>query len=105
MKLIAPIVHSNGSSEKMLHEEYSEAALAIRNAIDAVRKIETHDRSYYVHPTPQAGVKAREQRNQWLRALDTIHNQLAAIHMAFMTNEPFTKEMPEVILAYTVSPD
>ena len=92
-KLIAPIVHRNGSSENMLHEEYSEAAAAIRKAKEAIRKIETHDRSYYVHPLEGAGPKARDQRCKWCLMLDHIGLELAAIHAAFISNEPYTREL------------
>ena len=82
-KLIAPIVHMNGSSKSMLHDEYLTASGAIRNAVEAIRKIETHDRSYYVHPEKDAGPKARDQKRMWMLMLDHIETELAAIHHAF----------------------
>lgn len=98
MKLIAPIVHLNGSSKGMLHREYSEAAKAVREAEEAIRKIETHDRSYYVHPDKDAGIKARDQRRKWSQMLDQVYNELLAIHMAFMDGKPHTAEMDDVQL-------
>lgn len=102
MKLIAPIVHLNGSSKNMLHREYSEAAKAVREAEEAIRKIETHDRSYYVHPEEGAGVKARDQRRKWSQMLDNVYNELLAIHMAFMDDKPYTKEMEGTALVTIV---
>jgi hypothetical protein len=102
MKLIVPIVHSNGTSRDSLMEQYSEAAFAITKAMDALSKVETHDRDYYVHPTPRAGVEARNIRNKWFQMLKTIKSELTEIAVAIQKNETHTKELPDV--HFTVVP-
>jgi hypothetical protein len=90
MKLIVPIVHSNGTSRSALIEQYSEAYRSVGADLDKLCKIETHDRDYYVHPTEGAGRIARARRAGWLKQLGDIRQELQAIGIAIQANHAAT---------------
>jgi len=46
--MILPTIHSNGTSAQCLTEGYTEARLAVENAIEQLAKVEFNSRDYYV---------------------------------------------------------
>lgn len=88
-QLIVPIVHLNGTGQKGLLEQYKNAVISIAAAQDAISRIETHDRDYYVHPREGAGKEARKQRQAWANSLKTIREHLTLIAVEIQKKSPY----------------
>ena len=73
-----PIIHTNGTSARELTEGYSNARMAMENAITAIAKIEFNARDYYVRDG--AWVSARLEREE-------IFNDLRRIKDVLMKHE------------------
>ena len=74
-----PMVHLNGTSRRQLQEGYQNAWAALQNAIEVLAKAELHPRDFYIHPDPNAFVKAREQRDRQFSDLRRIQQEIEAI--------------------------
>jgi len=75
-----PTIHSNGTSPEMLRRGYSEARLAVENAILAIERIEFNGRDYYVQG--QAAFKAANfETVQRIRLLRTVREELERIEL------------------------
>lgn len=98
MKLIAPIVHRNGTSKDDLLEQYMEAFSSLGTTIDLLVKIETHDRDYYVHPIERAGTIARARRSVWLRQLGNMCQELSSIAIAIQANQNVTDDIHQPVV-------
>jgi len=76
--MILPTIHLNGTSAKELCEQYSTAAFAVRDAINAVQNSSPHGRDYY----PQGNcncARAQHEHSQRLDALESIYRELEAL--------------------------
>lgn len=76
-----PTVHLNGTGADTLIEGYAEAAAKVREAIEAVNRIEFHRRDYYVQPSG-AWEKAVEEHDNRLRKLREVRDELEEIALA-----------------------
>ena len=65
-----PTIHLNGTSARELTEGYSNARIAMENAITAIAKIEFNARDYYVRDG--AWVSARLEREEMFNDLRRI---------------------------------
>ena len=98
-ELICPVVHLNGTGKDGLMRQYKEAYSAALAAQAKINLIETHDRDYYVHSTPHAGRIAREKKQEWLRMLAHVLEELQEIAIAIQKGETmstFESTIPEV---------
>jgi hypothetical protein len=77
MEITLPVIHLNGTSASMLAREYSEAGVAVLNAIETLSKVEFHSRDYYV--APGTWEKARAEQQERFRQLHQIKEELFAI--------------------------
>ena len=77
-----PTVHLNGTGHKGLTEQYESAYRAVMDAIDALALIAPHGRDYYVQSDPAAYTKARGEHNDRLTRLQTVADELSALHQA-----------------------
>lgn len=76
-----PIIHLNGDSARDLVEQYSDAAMAIEDAIKEVAQTYPHMRNYYVDPDPEAGQRAQEQHESRLTRLLEVKEELKQLAM------------------------
>lgn len=85
MNAILPVIHSNGTSKRMLLEGYVAANLALADAIAALRNVEFNGRDYYPHKDAGAFEQASEQRRQAFAALASVAEYLDA-HIDHVAN-------------------
>lgn len=72
---ILPTIHLNGTSAQMLTEGYSEARIAVYDAMKALEKVEFSHRDYY--PQGQiAWLDAVRQRQELFVKLATVQHEL-----------------------------
>jgi alkylhydroperoxidase/carboxymuconolactone decarboxylase family protein YurZ len=79
--IIAPRVHLNGDTKATLQSDLADAAKAIRQAQEALRKTLPNARSYYVIG-PDAFSRARNEYMERSEKLQDIYDELAAIFNA-----------------------
>lgn len=73
-----PQIHSNGTSGKVLLDEYQTALDAINSAIDKVRDVTCHGRDYYTISSSAAETAFAEKLKR-LQSLKEIKDELEAI--------------------------
>lgn len=79
MSVPLPTVHLNGTSKRMLLEGYQNAWQSLQTTIETLAKAECHPRDYYVHPDPDAYIKARDQRDKQFEDLRRIQQEIEVI--------------------------
>lgn len=79
MNIQLPVVHINGSGRKSLQEQYYAAYMGVHGAIVALRKLEIHDRDYYLLGS-NAGPRARHENQARLDRLKEILDEIEAIY-------------------------
>lgn len=79
--MILPTIHRNGTSPEDLRDGYTAAYTAVREAIEAVQKVEFNARDYYTQG-PGAFDAAMEERMAFLRSMKEFQTYLEehAIH-------------------------
>lgn len=77
MTLTLPSIHLNGTSRKMLREDYSKAYHALEEFRDAFASIEFNARDYYVQG-PDAFSRARAERDAQLLHIGELMTYLEA---------------------------
>lgn len=78
--MILPTIHTNGTSPERLRDGYSEARLAIGNAISALENIEFNARDYYPQG-PQAWPAARNEQASRYDRLLAIKTELETLEI------------------------
>ena len=73
-----PTIHTNGTGSQTLLDGYVSAFLAVRGAIDDIRRIEFNARDYYPQGD-QAWPAARNEMQERIRKLDAVADELEAI--------------------------
>ncbi len=76
--LAIPMIHRNGSSRSVLHEDLSDACDAIRLAVEACQLTAPNLRDYYLQGESAFNV-AKAQHESRLRRLQDVHQELFAI--------------------------
>ena len=76
--MIVPTVHLNGSSGKVLLDQYTAAAESVRQAIDKLCDAGPNARDYYVQGSDAAQAAQREHESR-LAALKRVRLELVAI--------------------------
>ena len=78
-----PTIHLNGTSKKMLLDGYIEALHALKDAQEALQRIEFNARDYYVQG-PDAWNKARDEMADQFGKLNEVEGYLTevAIHIS-----------------------
>ena len=74
---ITPTIHMNGTSAKMLLNDYENVYYAVDAAIESLAKVEFNARDYY--PVDGAWDKAQKQREQQFRNLHDLKVQIQDI--------------------------
>lgn len=75
-----PVINMNGSDGAALLAQYITAQKAVATAMNAIRAIDCHGRDYQTITTPRnAGLTAREEHEERLRKLSTVHYELELI--------------------------
>lgn len=78
MNVTLPIIHMNGTSRKMLQEDYDKADDALDNFTKAFGSIEFNARDYYPGG-PGCWEEALEQREEISRKIQDIQSYINAI--------------------------
>lgn len=77
MEIVAPIIHTNGTSREALLEQVTDAGQALRVAIDKLSEAYPNGRDYY--PVPDLLRKAQAQRDAWAQDLLNVYKGLQAL--------------------------
>jgi hypothetical protein len=83
-KPLVPTIHLNGNSRESLFDDYSKAAEAASQAVEALRSVDLHPRNYYVQGD-DAWLKAREQHQEVMSGL--LHAEKFLTHMKMSLRE------------------
>jgi hypothetical protein len=94
-KLVAPTIHSNGTSARSLQEALQDAALEIEEAKRRLYDCAPHGRDYYVQPEPDALATATAQFASRVKRLDEIHEELVLLHEAIQAQQDLDLEWPK----------
>jgi hypothetical protein len=78
-KITLPIIHSNGTGAEDLLEGYRNAAAAVSDAMEAIRKIEFNARDYYCSQDPAVWNKAKAEMQARSTVLHGVKEELMAI--------------------------
>ena len=84
--MITPTIHMNGTSAKMLEEDYRKAHDLLQDFRDAFCKVEFHARDYYVQGD-NAFSQARKEREEILAKIKEIDDYLMAIRLSVQEQE------------------
>lgn len=76
--MMIPTIHLNGTTGEVLLDQYTTAASAVQDAIDAICDAGPNARDYYVQ-RPDAGLAAQREHEARVRALKTVRDALVAI--------------------------
>jgi hypothetical protein len=76
--LIAPIVHSNGTSRKELLDQYKGIMDSCRNLMTVMRSATPNGRDYYPI-SPTAGFEARDAYNERYNAVSKMHDEFEGL--------------------------
>lgn len=78
--MIIPIIHTNGTSQRELLQQFMDVRRALTLAAEKMSAACPHDRDYYVSNDPQAGHRAHQEhtdRQLRLKALIAEYDVLA----------------------------
>lgn len=81
-----PTIHMNGTSKRMLLEGYDDAQFAIRQAQEAIGKIEFNARDYYPQG-PEAWTQAVQERSEMMHKLADVMDYLLK-HIEHIHDQP-----------------
>jgi hypothetical protein len=76
--MLIPTVHLNGTTGEALRDQYTDAAIAVQKAINALCVAGPNARDYYVQG-PDAGFAAQREHEARVKVLKGVRDELAAI--------------------------
>lgn len=79
--MVTPTIHLNGTSAKMLEEDYGRAHDLLQDFRDAFCKVEFHARDYYVQGDNSFS-QARKEREEILKKISEIDKYLETIRLS-----------------------
>lgn len=88
--MIKPTIHLNGTSAKMLEEDYGKAHDLLQDFRDAFCRVEFHARDYYVQGD-NAFSQARKEREEILQKISEIDSYLMEIRLSVQEQDQARK--------------
>ena len=76
--MMTPTIHSNGTSQEALFNQYCNANLAIEAALDAMIAAAPHGRDYYLQG-PDAFAQAQDEHTQAIKAINDLAKRYVAL--------------------------
>ncbi len=95
-RLLVPMVHMNGTSEKDLVEQFENAFDAVQTAYEALKKSAPNGRDYYCYPPETGGFElARKQHTERLQKLHDVQNELESLIGGVMDRDTIFVEVEQ----------